>query len=471
MKFRRLSTLTGLATLTGLGALVLSACGNDGERGDAGFASVLFVEEISPGEDCAEGGRRVSFGMDANRNGGLDLEEIEGTRLVCKGEPGMKGPTGSEGVLGPRGERGGPGPIGSDAMGGAPAGGPGPNGPDGDAGPQGPSGVPGGVGPMGPQGAMGGAGPAGEQGPPNDQVGPTGDVGPQGPKGDTGPAGDAGPQGPMGETGPQGDTGPAGDTGPQGPAGPTGPMGDAGPPGDTGQTGDAGPMGPTGPTGPQGPMGDTGPTGDIGPTGPTGPSGAAGDDAYRSLITWSADSCADGTTISVGLDNGDGGGIAGNGNLEPGEVDDTAFLSNSANQVVCFDAADFDFSTSSACDPGSVARSPSESEDWSVSWTDAGAEMPSAVTVELHQATECGVGEDKAVALNGVGQGAPYSWSDMNCSCADSPILQSWPLADLSGYVVGGTNTVTWWDTLPVLEILRANPAWDGAVVRVTIER
>jgi len=35
-----------------------------------------------------------------------------------------------------------------------------------------------------------------------------------------------------------------------------------------------------------------------------------------------------GVTVQVGLDNGDGGGTAGNGTLEAGEVDDTTTLCN-----------------------------------------------------------------------------------------------------------------------------------------------
>jgi hypothetical protein len=35
-----------------------------------------------------------------------------------------------------------------------------------------------------------------------------------------------------------------------------------------------------------------------------------------------------GVTIQVGLDNGDGGGTAGNGVLEPGEVDSSTNLCN-----------------------------------------------------------------------------------------------------------------------------------------------
>jgi hypothetical protein len=37
----------------------------------------------------------------------------------------------------------------------------------------------------------------------------------------------------------------------------------------------------------------------------------------------------------------------------------------------------------------------------------------------------------------------------------------------LSGYQVGGTNTLTW--NADDTEILPANPAWNGAVMRVTI--
>ena len=73
----------------------------------------------------------------------------------------------------------------------------------------------------------------------------------------------------------------------------------------------------------------TGATGSKGATGATGSTGATGAGGYSTLISktvipWGGACAGGGTTVSVGLDNGDGGGIARNGILEAGEVDSSA---------------------------------------------------------------------------------------------------------------------------------------------------
>lgn len=134
---------------------------------------------------------------------------------------------------------------------------------------------------------------------------PTGLVGPQGPMG---------PQGPQGEQGPQGSRGPRGYTGPQGPQGPPGA---------------------DGVDGAQGPPGADGVDGAQGPQGPQGEQGAQGDSGVNSLVSITdepagANCAAGGKKIYAGLDNGDGGGTAGNDVLEPGEVDSTSYVCNGA---------------------------------------------------------------------------------------------------------------------------------------------
>ena len=247
----------------------------------AGTERVLVTtEDAAAGDGCEAGGKHVMFGVDDNADGVLDSDEVEQTVLLCNGADGKLGalgPTGPAGEQGSQGEAGTPGPAGDT---GAP-------GPAGDAGAQGPAGDTGAQGPAGDTGAQG----------------PTGDTGAQGPAG----AGDPGAQGPAGDTGAQG---PAGNTGPQGPAGSTGPQG------------------PAGSTGPQGPAGNTGPQGPAGNTGSQGSPGDAGQNGYSSLIVLSdltpGTPCLNGgTMIQVGLDNGDGNGIAGDGVLDPDEVDDS----------------------------------------------------------------------------------------------------------------------------------------------------
>lgn len=154
-------------------------------------------------------------------------------------------------------------------------------------------------------------------------VGPAGQDGEDGEDGATGPTGPSGPTGPQGRTGETGPEGPSGATGPTGPAGPEGPTGDVGPEGPPGETGPTGPTGDTGPEGPEGPQGQ--------PAGPKGDTGDKGDPGFSSLINIvdeppGANCPNGGLKIQSGIDNGDGGGFARSGSLEPGEVDQTQYL-------------------------------------------------------------------------------------------------------------------------------------------------
>lgn len=350
---RSLTKLTFVST----GTLVLACSGDaidgkdgeDGKDGKDGVSAVMRLTEEPPGDNCDRGGQKVEYGPDKNGNGKLDNSEVEGTEYVCDGVPGSTGARGPAGATGDTGPTGPTGPIGATG----PTGPAGEKGDSGDTGPAGDKGDTGEKGDTGDSIGMGGAmpGPAGPPGPTGDTgpAGPTGDAGPAGPTGDTGPTGEPGPTGPTGETGPTGPTGDTGSTGPTGPTGPTGdagPTGETGPTGPTGPTGDTGPTGPTGETGPTGPTGSTGPTGDTGPTGPTGdtgptgpagdtgptgPTGATGQAGYNSLIRLSPEPagnyCAvDGLKIEVGIDDGEGDGIAGNGILEEDEVDQTEYI-------------------------------------------------------------------------------------------------------------------------------------------------
>ncbi len=74
-----------------------------------------------------------------------------------------------------------------------------------------------------------------------------------------------------------------------------------------------------------------GATGADGATGAYGGTGATGATGFASLIKLtpepSGSNCAlGGTRVDVGLDHGDGGGLARNGNLETGEIDSTAYV-------------------------------------------------------------------------------------------------------------------------------------------------
>jgi hypothetical protein len=328
--------------------------GTQGTAGTNGKNTLVKTTTEPTGANCATGGVKIEYGLDANSNGILDAGEINATltKYVCNGATGAtgsQGPVGATGSQGPQGIQGVVGPTGAT----------GPQGATGATGLQGTQGTAGTNGkntlvktttePTGANCATGGVkieygldansngildageinatltkyvcngatGATGSQGP----VGATGSQGPQGIQGVAGPTGATGPQGSIGLTGPAGATG---TQGPQGVAGTNGTNGtngqnslvktttesagancttggvkieygldangngilDAGEinstltkyvcNGATGATGSQGPAGATGAQGPQGTQGVAGPTGAQGATGATGPQGAQG---------------------------------------------------------------------------------------------------------------------------------------------------------------------------------------------------
>jgi len=84
----------------------------------------------------------------------------------------------------------------------------------------------------------------------------------------------------------------------------------------------------------QGTQGPVGPQGDPGAAGATGSQGDPGADGASTLVDAVSlargdDHCPyGGTRYDTGLDNGDGGGVAGDGALQPGEVDDSRYACN-----------------------------------------------------------------------------------------------------------------------------------------------
>ncbi|HFR3977384.1 TPA: glycoside hydrolase N-terminal domain-containing protein [Streptococcus suis] len=215
---------------------------------------------------------------DVDKDGDIDLTDVQ---IWTKGDRGEKGDTGETGAKGETGATGAQGPVG-------PKGDTGATGAQGPVGPKGETGATGAQGPAGAKGETGATGAQGLAGPKGD-TGATGAQGPAGAKGDTGATGAQGPAGAKGETGAtgaQGPVGPKGDTGATGAQGPVGPKGDtgatgaqgpAGPKGETGATGAQGPVGPKGEAGATGAQGPVGPKGDTGATGAQGPVGAKGE--------------------------------------------------------------------------------------------------------------------------------------------------------------------------------------------------
>ena len=80
----------------GIGVVLLAtafvACGGgeDGIDGVDGTTALISTSEASEGE-CADGGTVISVGVDTNGNGELDAEEVTSTTLICNGVPGDDG--------------------------------------------------------------------------------------------------------------------------------------------------------------------------------------------------------------------------------------------------------------------------------------------------------------------------------------------------------------------------------------------
>ncbi|MFZ5722249.1 MAG: DUF7151 family protein [Pseudomonadota bacterium] len=79
-----------------LGALEVTATryvcnGIDGNNGADGFTALMLLSAEPAGANCAYGGQRVDTGLDDDRNGVLDLAEIDNTSYVCNGADGAPG--------------------------------------------------------------------------------------------------------------------------------------------------------------------------------------------------------------------------------------------------------------------------------------------------------------------------------------------------------------------------------------------
>ena len=123
------------------------ATGANGTNGVNGQNTLVKTTTEAVGANCSTGGVKVEYGLDANNNGILDVNEInlQLTKYVCNGSVGVQGIQGPQGVAGAPGAQG---PIGLTGA----------TGPKGDVGLQGLKGDKGDVGATGLTGATGPAG-------------------------------------------------------------------------------------------------------------------------------------------------------------------------------------------------------------------------------------------------------------------------------------------------------------------------
>ena len=183
--------------------------GPAGERGDVGFTTLMQSIAEPAGSNCAGGGTLFRHGVDLDRDGVLELEELSSSRYVCNGVQGPDGAAGPQGIKGDSGEKGVTGD-------------PGPKGDKGDKGDSGDKGTSGDPGPRGDDGfstllnlsaeSAGGACAAGgekiEYGRDDNQDGTLSSDEVEGVRyvchgeqGETGAVGPEGPQGPQGAAG------------------------------------------------------------------------------------------------------------------------------------------------------------------------------------------------------------------------------------------------------------------------------
>ena len=108
---------------------------------------------------------------------------------------------------------------------------------------------------------------------------------------------------------------------------------------------------------------------------------------------------------------------------------------------------------------------------WGPTWTDLGPILPTTVTIELYIAVNTGVGVLRNIALNGTPIGtAPLNAADGSCSGGpngvDTFVLTG---GDLASYVVGGVNAFQITRAACEGSPITGNPAWGGAIARVSI--
>ncbi|HET9956111.1 MAG TPA: hypothetical protein VFQ61_16505 [Polyangiaceae bacterium] len=74
--------------------------GTNGAAGQNGFNSLVAVVNEPAGSNCVAGGEKITYGLDDNRDNTLDAAEVDGTRYVCDGVAGANGTNGTNGTNG-----------------------------------------------------------------------------------------------------------------------------------------------------------------------------------------------------------------------------------------------------------------------------------------------------------------------------------------------------------------------------------
>ena len=67
----------------GLVLLAAACSGSDGKSGTNGTNALMSTTDEPAGSNCTDGGKKLTWGLDANGNGKLDSSEVTGTTYLC----------------------------------------------------------------------------------------------------------------------------------------------------------------------------------------------------------------------------------------------------------------------------------------------------------------------------------------------------------------------------------------------------
>ena len=103
----------GMVSLVTVFGLAVAGCGgSDGQDGQDGVTT--RIADIAPGEVCTSGGIEVGLGVDSDGDGELSDGEVTQTKIICNGDDGTDGADGADGADGTDGIDGTDGVDGQD---------------------------------------------------------------------------------------------------------------------------------------------------------------------------------------------------------------------------------------------------------------------------------------------------------------------------------------------------------------------
>ena len=77
--------------------------GQDGQDGTDGLSTILYTLDEPSGDNCANGGTKIVYGIDVNSDGVLSDSEIDNSTYICNGTDGQDAEVETEESLSPVG--------------------------------------------------------------------------------------------------------------------------------------------------------------------------------------------------------------------------------------------------------------------------------------------------------------------------------------------------------------------------------